>query len=93
MAGNTTHGSGWMVQAQPTKRAARPLLFLLSFSPLAPRGREGVGKRGSLGAPLCRLGLNHPPTAVGGIPGVFTVSDEVAMPAGTGRAAFEVSLC
>src|SRR2546426_1487947 len=65
-SGNPTHGSGWMVQVRPTNRDARPPdLF---FSPSLPSLREGrEGKRKILGVPLCRQGLNHPPTAVGGI--------------------------
>jgi hypothetical protein len=51
--------------------------FVLYLSPLA----AGEGREGKLGIPgglLCRLALNHPPTAVGGIPEVFTRSrDEV----------------
>ena len=54
------------------KTAARPLGFGY-LSPLAPRG-EREGKPGISGAPLCRLELNDPPTAVGGIPGVFAQS-------------------
>src|SRR3989442_15548884 len=33
------------------------------LSPLAGRGERKRGKTGILGAPFCRLGLNHPPTS------------------------------
>jgi hypothetical protein len=36
--GNTTHGSGWMVQVQPTRR--RPAPSVLVISPLAARGER-----------------------------------------------------
>jgi hypothetical protein len=62
---NTTHGSGWIVQVRPTTEAPRPHPFCY-LSPLAPRGERR--QNGISGAPLCRLGLNDPPTAVGGIP-------------------------
>ena len=63
---NPTRG-GWIGQAQPTKRAARPLCFLLSLSPRTAR-REKARKTEIPGTALCRLKLNDPPTAVGGIP-------------------------
>src|SRR5438552_13810699 len=64
---NPTHGSVWIVQAQPTKRAAGRLWFYY-FSSLAARGkRNNKNKTGIPSAPLCRLGLNYPPTSVGGI--------------------------
>src|SRR6266705_3143488 len=64
---NPTHGSGWIVQAQPTMRAARSLCFCY-ISSLAARGkRYNKNKTGIRSAPLCRLGLNYPPTSVGGI--------------------------
>jgi len=72
-SGNTTHGSGWIVQVRPTTEAARPLGFGY-LSPLASRG-EREGKTGISDAPLCRLGLNNPPTAVGGIPGGSQLAD------------------
>jgi len=50
-SGNTTHGSGWIVQARPTKRAARPFVFCyISLSPRAARGERG--KPGIPGVPL-----------------------------------------
>ena len=86
---NTTHGSGWIVQVLPTKKCGafcfseyhprqwvdrsgpaynerRPLLFL----PLGVRGKD---KRRKWNA-ICRLDLNDPPTAVGGIWGNKTAS-------------------
>ena len=74
---NPTHGSGWMLQIRPTNQSSPPLCVIY-LSPLALRGREV--KPGIPGAHLCRLALNNPPTAVGGIPGTFrAVSDEVGM--------------
>jgi hypothetical protein len=51
---------------RPTRRAARPLCFVIS--PLAARGERRRRKAGITGASPCRLA---PPTAVGGISGVF----------------------
>src|SRR6266404_4250879 len=48
--GNTTHGSGWIVQVQPTKGGARPFCFV-HFLPRATRGGRR-GKTGIPGAPL-----------------------------------------
>ena len=48
-------------------------LCLLSFFPLAARGERRKGNRG-VRAPVCRLSMNNPPTAVGGIHGVFPQS-------------------
>src|SRR5438477_9025860 len=70
-SGNPTHGSGWIVQVRPTIEAARPSGSVISL-PSRREGRET--KNGNLGCAPCRLGLNDPPTAVGGIPGVFTRS-------------------
>ena len=42
------------------------------FSLLSPSRREGERKTGADAAPLCRPYVNDPPTAVGGIAGVFT---------------------
>src|SRR6266852_1069475 len=54
------------------KMAARPPgLVVLSLSPRSARGER---KNGNPGCPSCRPGLNNPPTAVGGIPGVFIQS-------------------
>ncbi len=65
---NPTHGSGWIVQVQPTKRAGRrPFNFVIAFACGATEGADE--KRESRYAPLCRLDLNDPPTAVGGIRG------------------------
>src|SRR5882672_9600449 len=36
-SGNSTHGSGWLVQVQPTKGGARPFCFV-HFLPRAARG-------------------------------------------------------
>jgi hypothetical protein len=69
---NTTHGSGWIVQVQPTTEAARSLRFWLSLSPRAARGERG--QTGNLWCALCRLELNDPPTAVGGIQGILAQS-------------------
>jgi|SRR6185295_3739232 len=85
---NTTHGSGWIVQVLPTRRAARPFLEshprewvdrsgaayngggrpsdLVIFLPSRCQEER---QNGTSGAPLFRLDLNDPPTAVGGIPG------------------------
>jgi hypothetical protein len=50
-----------------------PFVFVVSLSPyLAPRGERRREKTGIPGASLCRLGLNNPPTSVGGIPGVHS---------------------
>src|SRR5215510_14031332 len=70
---NPTHGSGWMLQARPTKEA----WTILSIPPTAVGGsfraslRCGIewrclGRRAGY-----RLYLKHPPTAVGGISGAF----------------------
>ncbi len=64
---NPTHGSGWIVQVQPTKRVGRRPFVLSSLS-LAAR-RKGQTKSENPGTLLCRLDLNDPPTAVGGIRG------------------------
>ncbi len=49
-SGNTTHGSGWIVQVRPTSEAARHFRFGY-LSPLAPRGVRG--QNGNLGgAPM-----------------------------------------
>ena len=47
--------------------------FFVSFS-LASRGREITKTKGDGRLSSCRLGLNNPPTSVGGIPRVKTVS-------------------
>ena len=67
--GNTTHGSGWIVQAQPTERADRPFVLCFSLSPRAAKGERRRGNRNPTVRSRCRLGLNNPPTAVGGIRG------------------------
>ena len=54
------------------KESRRPSLFCYISLPSRSEGREG--KRKILGVPLCRLGLNDPPTAVGGIAGLFAQS-------------------
>ena len=43
--GNTTHGSGWMVQAQPTKRAARHFVFYISLPSRRERREENRESR------------------------------------------------
>src|SRR2546425_6022901 len=59
--GEEYHPWKWgIVQAQPTKGAARPFCFS-TLSPLAPRGKSRRGKTGIPGACLCRLGLKNPP--------------------------------
>jgi hypothetical protein len=63
---NTTHGSGWIVQVQPTPRRPDPSVLVIPL-PSRREGREG--KTGISGVSRCRLDLNDPPTAVGGIPG------------------------
>ena len=65
-------GSGWIVQPQPTRRATRRLCYV-SLS----RAAGGEEKPRIPRAPLFRLALNNPPTAVGGIPGVFMVPSEL----------------
>ena len=70
-SGNTTHGSGWIVQGQPTQGHARDSRFFLSL-PSRREGREIDNKKQAAARFLCRPSLNNPPTAVGGIPGVFT---------------------
>ena len=85
--GNTTYGSRWIVQVQPTDegRTTRPRipptgvggLFKCSLQPRRPtlsvlvislpsRPRGERAKRESRGR-QCRLDVNDPPTAVGGI--------------------------
>jgi hypothetical protein len=64
---NTTHGSGWIVQVQPTKRAGADLCFVVALPCGATEGAEE--KRESRYALRCRLDLNDPPTAMGGIRG------------------------
>src|SRR6266705_2685519 len=87
-SGNTTHGSGWIVQVRPTEGG--PLSYVLEYHPrqwvdrsspaykesgsplclvsLSPRGARGERENRESRAVLYRLALNHPPTAVGGIP-------------------------
>ncbi len=66
---NPTHGSGWIIHTWPTRR--RPGLFisfLFSFPPLAGRGeRRKKEEEKNPVIPFCRLKVNDPPTAVGGI--------------------------
>ncbi len=67
---NPTHGSGWIVQIQPTRRV------IWSHYRLSKVGFEQstnfrwwdsqISK-----ASVCRLDLNNPPTPVGGIPESF----------------------
>src|SRR4029434_4621664 len=62
-SGNPTHGVGGLFRSCLPRRPQNPRCF-----PPLPRGaRERNQARR-----LCRLDLNDPPTAVGGIPGVFT---------------------
>ena len=69
---NTTHGSGWIVQAQPKERRP-PLWFSFSQSPSTGpgesprRARERRRGSGNPGVLPRRPDLNDPPTAVGGI--------------------------
>src|SRR5215475_15769783 len=70
---NPTHGSGWIVQVQPTKREATrpPFLFLSSQT----RGKERKGRiTGRASVLSCRLDLNNPPTCRGWDLGFFTQS-------------------
>src|SRR2546425_12046074 len=53
-------------------QAAALCFCLHSLSPLAQRGERRETE--NPGCALCRLGLNHPPTAVGGIAGLFAQS-------------------
>jgi hypothetical protein len=64
---NPTHGSGWIVQVQPTKRRTRNVPFSSPSLPSRREGRDGEEKRRRDGQALCRLGLNDPHTAVWGI--------------------------
>src|SRR5204862_281106 len=61
---NPTHGSGWIVQVQPTDEGRSAT----SFNPTHGSGWDS--KKSSSRLP-CRLGLNGPPTSVGGIPRFF----------------------
>jgi len=55
---NTTHGSGWIVQVRPTRRAALPFL---EYHPREWVGRSGAAYQ-TAGPPF----LGIPPTWVGG---------------------------
>jgi hypothetical protein len=70
--GNTTHGSGWIVQLRPTHVAHPEFPFCFPSLPSRREGRE-IGKPTGPASHLlyCRLHLNDPPTAVGGIPRSF----------------------
>jgi hypothetical protein len=76
----------------PSLRESRrpPLCFAFHF-PSRREGREGEGKRESA-CTLCRPGLNHPPTPVGGSPGVFTALSELLRENLT-RTLFETARC
>ena len=62
---NTTHGSGWIIQVQPTERERRGLPVIILFIPFLAFARKGI--TGTAGLAFCRSDLNDPPTAVGGI--------------------------
>ena len=67
---NPTHGSGWIVQVQPTRSETACLPFLFFSSQREEKKDNNVIWTGS----CCRSDLNHPPTAVGGIWSLRTVS-------------------
>ena len=75
---NPTHGSGWIVQTQPT-HGAHPIRFPLPLSPRAARGKRERKQRAAARL-SCRPYLNNPHTAVWGIREFFhTVSALVGL--------------
>jgi len=60
---NTTHGSGWMFQVQPTTEASPDYVVIFLFLAFA---RKRI-KTGEPRPCLCRSDLKYPPTPVGGI--------------------------
>ncbi len=77
-SGNTTHGSGWIVQVRPTQGRTWDSRFSYLLLPRAARG-DGNKTRGAPGS-LRRLDLNNPRTAVGGISGVFHTVSGLTLP-------------
>src|SRR6266496_2334659 len=66
-SGNTTHGSGWIVQVQPMLGRTRDSGIPPGIAPTAVGGLFSKSR----GRPSCRPHLNDPPTAVAGTPEVF----------------------
>ena len=61
-----SHPRQWVDRSNPPTRQTGPLFVSSPSFPSRSEGKEGEENVES-GAPVCRLSLNNPPTAVGGI--------------------------